>query len=279
MDYEKVHKAAIELGKKLIEKNPELSSWVQSVLPELKESEDERIRKGLLEIFRSHYNRNWYGLKVTDVIAYLEKQKEQKPIPKFKVGDRIYDKRDSYNRNVIKEVGKGYYINAFAQKMDMAYTDANFEFLEHLENDCIDSKPTEWSEEDESHLDYLIDFCNRYYNGNTPILEEGIARRLSNWLYRIKSGEISLPKQEWSEKDEGTIHLACEFIRHHSKKGDSIGGIDCNELVKMLKSLRPQPHWKPSEEQMEALKEATNQYWEPDGLHPLYTLYDDLKKL
>ena len=99
---------------------------------------------------------------------------EQKPIdkvePKFKVGDCIYDKRDSYNRNVIREVGKDYYINAFAQKMDMAYTNANFEFLKHLEDDHIDSKPAAWSEEDGKIRKEIISFLkegNPYYCPNS----------------------------------------------------------------------------------------------------------------
>lgn len=37
--------------------------------------------------------------------------------------------------------------------------------------------------------------------------------------------------------------------------------------------------WKPSDEQLKALKEACDEHWEPDGLDPLYTLYQDLKKL
>ena len=30
---------------------------------------------------------------------------------------------------------------------------------------------------------------------------------------------------------------------------------------------------------MKALKEACDEYWEPDGLDPLYTLWEQLKKL
>lgn len=37
--------------------------------------------------------------------------------------------------------------------------------------------------------------------------------------------------------------------------------------------------WKPSDAQMQALKEACDKHWEPDGLDPLYTLYEQLKKL
>ena len=42
---------------------------------------------------------------------------------------------------------------------------------------------------------------------------------------------------------------------------------------------REQKHWKPTEEQLKALKEACDEHWEPDGLDPLYTLYEQLKEL
>ena len=49
-------------------------------------------------------------------------------------------------------------------------------------------------------------------------------------------------------------------------------------IKKWLKSFRPQTTWKPTDEQMNALKEACDERWEPDGLDQLYTLYQDLKK-
>jgi len=48
--------------------------------PELKESEDERIRKALIRFFKNTHD--WVNLKYDgdEIVAYLEKQKEQKPI-------------------------------------------------------------------------------------------------------------------------------------------------------------------------------------------------------
>ena len=69
-------------------------------------------------------------------------------------------------------------------------------------------------------------------------------RGMSMMALGVKANEYFIPvntiKQmsTWSEEDEKTVHLACEFIRHHSRKGDSINGIDCTELVKMLESLK-----------------------------------------
>ena len=53
--------------------------------------------------------------------------------------------------------------------------------------------------------------------------------------------------------------------------------INTDARINWLKSLRPS--WKPSEEQMEALKKEADKYWEVDGVDPLYTLWQDLQKL
>jgi hypothetical protein len=66
-----------------------------------------------------------------------------------------------------------------------------------------------------------------------------------------------------------------------------IGDAECIELQDFLKHLKDRvgceanctTMWKPSELQIEALKEVADEHWEPDGLDPLYTLYQDLKKL
>jgi len=92
----------------------------------------------------------------------------------------------------------------------------------------------------------------------------------------------------WSEEDEESLLDLIKFIENWKVKGkDSTAKLvlwtsdeqKCDRLLTFLKSLRPQNTWKPSDEQMDALKEACDEHWEPDGLDPLYTLYQDLKKL
>jgi len=80
---------------------------------------------------------------------------------------------------------------------------------------------------------------------------------------------------EWSEEDE-------RFVRDTIAAVEAFYSEGCGqeELVSWLKSLRPQPHWKPSEEQMDALKDALEVM--PEYVKPKCTLeglYDDLKKL
>ncbi len=85
----------------------------------------------------------------------------------------------------------------------------------------------------------------------------------------------------WSEEDENEVAILEAYIRSgewsESHIDRALGIVD--ELVNKVKSLRPQKQWKPSETQVEALKEACDEHWEPDGLDPLYTLYQELKKL
>lgn len=48
---------------------------IDEVFPELKESEDERIRKHLLTHFKNKTKETWCCMPVKDIVAYLEKQK------------------------------------------------------------------------------------------------------------------------------------------------------------------------------------------------------------
>lgn len=72
---------------------------------------------------------------------------------------------------------------------------------------------------------------------------------------------------EWSEEDEAFLRVAIAICNRYSHK----------DIADWLKSLRPQPHWKPSEEQMDALKETAE--WKKYSNPQLFSLYEDLQKL
>ena len=59
---------------------------LSEVIPELKEkeNEDERIRKAIVTLIEDlqHYSTNYAGVDPTDMLAYLEKQKERGPLTK-----------------------------------------------------------------------------------------------------------------------------------------------------------------------------------------------------
>ena len=188
------------------------------IFPELAESEDEKVRKKLIGIFTNQSLCDVYNLKSEDVLAYLEKQKEQ--------------------------------------------------------------KPAEWSEEDWKLLDevreHIIDFI-----GDKPDLTPNkIYEGFLDLIDRLKFAKPK-PKQEWSEEDEkmlnGIIGRGCSQIPFTEP---GLRGEQIDWLKNKLKYLRPQPHWKPSEEQMKALYET----WyicsvDAKNRDILESLYEQLKKL
>ena len=77
MNYEQRYKEALEAVKELQEDNPSddgIQNWINDKFPELRESEDERIRKEILEYFQQFENEELRGINISDWIAWLEKQ-------------------------------------------------------------------------------------------------------------------------------------------------------------------------------------------------------------
>ena len=118
--------------------------------------------------------------------------------------------------------------------------------------------------EDEKTRQELLSFI-RAEKKYTPETVPG--EHWDRWIAYLERQKEHHPV-EWSEVEQNIIDCAVDVLEK-----------ELPSLAASLKSLRSQPHWKPSEEQMKALKEAVDEHCEADGLHPLYTLYDDLKKL
>ena len=217
---------------------------IDEIFPELKESEDERIRTRLIALVEAFGQ----GKYKNEMLAYLEKQKEQKFIDYPHVPG--WRKNRDGNKPELKHsvlmltthgVAEGEWLGEkwYQYRWSCKLKDNEILYWIHLsdltqlekEDEIIEKeqKPAEWSEEDEQWLESII-----------------------------KDYDDSLVK----DKD----HAAIIEIK-----------------IDFLKSLRPQPHWKPSEEQMEALKLACEDAFDcPEGgvPHlPLQSLYQDLQKL
>lgn len=89
MDYEKMYKAVLKTATQWIKDgcSDKEKICLESIFPELRESEDERIRARLIEYFQGFLEGyedcykdggcvKWEGLDVKSILAYLEKQKE-----------------------------------------------------------------------------------------------------------------------------------------------------------------------------------------------------------
>lgn len=76
------------------------SQTIEKAFPELRESEDEKIRKAQLNYWRSVGGKEWYGVPVQEVIAWLEKQGEQMSDPRYSILDKLIDADDIYQMSV-----------------------------------------------------------------------------------------------------------------------------------------------------------------------------------
>lgn len=127
----------------------------------------------------------------------------------------------------------------------------------------IESKSTVWSEDDEAKFNSIIEVLG----------EDSL---LVNFLKSLKDRVQPQPKQEWSEEDENMLKSLNKLLNEASCYSCTEG---VDKILDWLKSIKPN-HWKPSEEQMEALDKAkdspANYYNIRLGLQ---SLYNDLLKL
>ena len=165
------------------------------LIPELSESEDERIRKELIEFIEWSVDRHFMredfhqAKRPSEWIAYLEKQKEP--------------------------------------------------------------NPAEWSEEDEKIRNLAIEWAETMY-GQFRFVDMGSTdfRKIVAWLKSLRPQ----PKPEWSEEDKEKLKAICTYLRDYSRLAKLGEKLRFNEYCDFLESLRPQSHWKPSDEQIQALE-------------------------
>ena len=231
MDYEKAYKESFEAAKGLHDAGNALTKrQMEIVFPQLRESEDERIRKAivhLLEVASEAYLIDATGLKKEQFLAYLEKQKEQ--------------------------------------------------------------KPAEWSDEDKDMLNSCISSIeeakeNRYAyketDGDTSYDHE-IA-----WLELLRNRvgkEFLQPHWKPSEEDEERlINTSISFLKDFADKGYE-NAVECIDWLKSLRNRVSkeflQPHWKPSEEQMDSLHDTIVHTKEYSYSMYLPELYEQLKAI
>lgn len=278
MNYEQKYKDALERARKQkydyqkeldkTDKSSQLAgilragiSAIELAFPELRESEEERIRKELVEYHQQQYEKNRdqeIGLFHKDALAWLEKQKEQKPELPLMGGD----------------------------------TDTYFDDLR------ITTKPLtsrEWFNEGMKYAQRLqkeqkpISFNVPHNPDDYEVVMQGNATGLKlkeQKPWKVGANAYFTPEQkaaEWSEEDEKNWKSYIERLESEYHKAPNVVLWDdinwLKSLHERLKSLRPS--WKPSEEQMKHLERCFSHGYTV-GLpnqHVLESLYNDLKKL
>lgn len=162
MDYEKKYKEALEMAKVAVLNGHQ--NLMEGIFPELRESEDEKVRKALIDGFKRYDDGALFnGCLVREILPWLEKQGEQKP----------YGQREECKDCQMNYVGecKGY-----------------------CEIKRNEQKPA-WSEEDERNLQGVIDeiWANK---NQAPDYDLATYDKYLSWLKSLKQ------RYNWKPSDE-----------------------------------------------------------------------------
>jgi hypothetical protein len=291
MEYEKKYKEALEVAKRKLcfDKAGMVDSFtpddIYEMFPELKESEDEKIRKELIGFLRNIPNSNY---TCEEMALWLEKQGVQ---PLYNIGDVICDKscttlnKEAQPNMEIVDIKNGAYIcdkGSFPVSQQDEY---------ELVSKKIDTKLNDDSVSNELRAASVKHAEKELKNHTFPNNEE------FELVYTFEEGAKwnAAQKHNWSEEDEyrtgellGWLNTLINYIQ-----GDATVSLDLYrererqvEIIKTwIKSLKAQNTWKPSDEQMEELSYAvsvmaSSKFVVDDYCYDvLKSLRDQLKKL
>ena len=249
----KAYDEALEAARKELKQDLHESGVcaIQRIFPELRESEDERIRRTLVEYFGPGAQLDFIrGVPIQKIRDWLEKQKEC-------VADssKTSAEEDESIRKFLVDYFTSYKIGNVATKLNGVRIDDILNYLEKQKElpfvkDVVLGLPGL----------YFYDGERMHFQG-TPAIEE-----------------------EWSEEDEEMLNSCISSIeeakenRYAYKETD--GDTSYDHEIAWLKSIRPS--WKPSEHQMSMLLAVVN---DPNNAGSeschlsLKLLYNELKKL
>lgn len=235
------------------------------------ESEDEKIRNEIIDFIYDKTDTRELREKSNSWLTWLEKQK---PMEDFNGDDYGIDSLQHAITILEKTLGEveGYQTDDGILEHKCAIT-----AVRKLAKERKEQKPVEWSEEDDYNKRQI---CRIQKNaGCSQKLQNKIKDWLDSRLQNWKPAGEQKPA-EWSEKDEEILDSIITRIQDCIQYGDALAMHYGNRDINWLKSLSPQSHWKPSDEQMDAL-DSTLQYSQVshNSFEYLNSLFNDLKKL
>ena len=242
---------AIIRGSRLWESDMITRENYEYIFPEVKEDEDERIRKALIDYFR--WNPNGQLLNEftnREVFAWLEKQGKNN----MGISEATKQKlEDNLNKALEKETPES--LNKFLDEQ------GEQEHVIAPKFDIGDTIMNKITNEVFTITDRCISL--EYYHDINHLHEIKFSEQ-DNW-------ELVEQKSAWSEEDEEILNLIIARLHSHPNVEVEEYGKDYH----WLKSLKERYTWKPSDEQMDMLKIAVS----TSNSIVLDSLYYDLKKL
>ena len=234
---------------------------IESIFPELKESEDERIKKEIIATIHLYYGEPLED-EAKEMISWLEKQGKK---TKGKSALEAIQEEKVDNANKVEP------------KFKVKYAGNEYNVLETIE---IPGGITYYGIEDEpNHIDYVLPENCEIISGY-GVKEKGNS-------YPTKSTIFSQRSSAWSEEDDYNVQCLAAKATSDIQNGN-VGRNQ--ELIDWLKSLKgrvqPQNLWKPSDEQIKALEYFIRGIGESGHVSPynanlklVHSLLNNLKKL
>ena len=303
MSYKGKYNKLVEAIKVLQETNPSdecLQNWVNDNVPELKESEDEKVRKMLIRFFeawnktRSHC----WGISVNKILAWLEKQGEQKQEeqPRYNIGDILCDLScNEYDKNAqlkyeIIDIKNGTYI------CDNGSIPVSQQDEYKLVAKKGEPKPIKVSNDEDSVSNELRE-ASFIFAARQMVHKASPEERKLELISAFEEGAKwdAAQKYSWSRDDEDNIVMIesrLTDLLSYTREDSSLTKHRKNSIkeevvgyVNWLTSLKDRHTWKPSDEQMDALEHFVRSIGESgyaspyDNAKSLYSLLEQLKKL
>ena len=255
-----------------------LKATLERIFPELAdESEDERIRKVLVEIVKCN-ERSGYTLlnnvSTSSMLAWLEKQGERK---------YNWNEEDEHRIELLKALCEDKFLESVPNSTMYEEMRTTIDWLKSLKNRVLPQPKQEWSEDDKEHMaSILTTLLMEAKNAKIEQYRSSVESDI-DWIYSLKNKDRVQPKQKWSEEDEtNSYHLKtllenlAKDIKHEFRV---ISDEDRDKYTAWLNSLRNRITWKPSEEQMDVLSSTMGDSTSTHYSATLHSLYNDLKKL
>ena len=248
---------------------------IKRAFPEL-ENMDEKIIKKIIHLVKKSREQGGYALhewEAKEMLAWLEKKKNEQENndDDFTIYHPLKNGKGEYECIPYSFYGS---LVSFSEDKDLIdFLHTCFYTQEECEEWIRNHNKQEWSEEDEEMLEDVRD----NFEFNKGVMTDALIAQYDRFFDKIKYLQPQ-SKQEWSEEDENTIDEAVEKLENYAEYvqgGNSKQYI--LDLASRVESLKPQPHWKPSDEQIEALRVARDRN-DKIGFY-LSQLYDDLKNL
>ena len=239
MDYEKAYKEALERAKEIkskilyshlsTESCKVVSEYIDTIIPELAESEDERIRKKIIEVIRmvSGPDCDVYLSEEGQAacLAWLEKQKEINTEGDFARGydcgyEACLNSRGAEFFEKQKEQTPCGCVNVESE-YDKGWRAGHKAGLK----DAEEQKPAEWSEEDKKMLDEVLDRVTYAF------YEQGLDGEIEDdpvflWLHKLR------PSWKPSEEQIAALYTAAREAPIIKENGNYL-----YDLYDQLKSL------------------------------------------